>query len=193
MTKFNGGFTRKVNWQNNVTLPHLRRWGILRRSLNLITICILIFLFATVILVTAKFSISQETQSEEAKNTVALVDQAVALLQSKGTDAFAEFRTKDSQWLKGDTYIFAFDTNGIEVFHPVQPDLEGKSIIDMKDANGKAFIQERIEIANTKGSGWVEYMWPKPGESEPSKKMVYMKKVKTGEDTIIVASGYYTD
>lgn len=124
---------------------------------------------------------------------MALVDQAGALLESKGTDAFAEFRKKDSQWLKGDTYIFVVDMNGIEVFHPIQPDLEGKSIIGMKDANGKAFIQEMIEIANTKGSGWVEYMWPKPGESEPSKKMVYMKKVKTGEDTLIVASGYYTD
>jgi cytochrome c len=165
----------------------------MRRLLNLTTLCLVIFLFAAIIFVAPEFSISQEPQSEEPKQTMALVDQAAALLESKGTDAFAEFRKKDSQWLKGDTYIFAFDMNGVEVFHPIQPDLEGKSIIDMKDANGKPFIQEMIEISNTKGSGWVEYMWPKPGESEPSKKMTYIKKVKTGDDTLIVGSGYYTN
>jgi cytochrome c len=165
----------------------------MRRLLSITTSCLLIFLFAAIILVTPEFSISQESQSEEAKQTMALVDQAAALLESKGTDAFAEFRKKDSQWLKDDTYIFALDMNGIQVFHPIQPDLEGKSIIDMKDINGKALVQEMIETAKTKGSGWVEYMWPKPGESEPSKKITYIKRVKTGEDTLIVGSGYYTD
>ena len=140
-----------------------------------------------------EFSVSEEAQSEEARQTMALVDQAAALLESKGTDAFVEFRKKGSQWLKGDTYIFVLDMKGIDVFHPVQPDLEGKSIIDMKDANGKAFIRDMIEKAKTQGSGWVEYMWTKPGESEPSKKRTYIKNVKTGEDTLIVGSGYYTD
>jgi cytochrome c len=153
----------------------------------------LLVLLGVLILSSPRISEAQEPQSDQAKQTKALVDEAAALVESKGTDAFAEFRKKDSQWLKGDTYIFACDMNGIEVFHPIQPDLEGKSIIDMKDANGKPFIHEMIEIANTKGSGWVEYMWTKPGETEPSKKMTYIKKVKTGVDRLIVGSGYYTD
>jgi cytochrome c len=150
-------------------------------------------LSAGIILVAPAIPVSQEPQSEEAKKTIALVDQAAALLESKGTGAFAEFRKKDSQWLNGHTYIFVLDMKGIDVFHPVHPDLQGKSIIDMKDANGKAFIQEMVEIAKTKGSGWVEYIWPKPGETEPSKKMTYIKKVKTGNDTFIVGAGYYTN
>ena len=165
----------------------------MRKLLSITTSCLLIFLLVAIMLVTPELSASQEPQSEEAKQTMALVDQAAALLESKGTDAFGEFRKKGSQWLKGDTYIFVLDMKGIDVFHPVQPDLEGKSIIDMKDANGKAFIRDMIEKAKTQGSGWVEYMWTKPGESEPSKKRTYIKKVKTGEDTLIVGSGYYTD
>lgn len=165
----------------------------MRTILNLRTLFLLMLLLTVTILVAREFSVSEEAQSEEAKQTMALVDQAAALLESKGTDAFAEFRKKDSQWFKGDTYIFVVDTNGIEVVHPAQPDLEGKSIMDLKDANGKAFVKEMIEMANTKGSGWVEYMWPKPGETEPSKKMTYIKKVKTGDDILIVGSGYYTD
>ena len=32
-------------------------------------------------------------------------------------------------------------------------------------------------MAETKGSGWVDYMFPKPGQAEPSQKWAYVKKV----------------
>ena len=153
---------------------------------------ILLFVGVTILL-SPRISLSLEPQSEEAKQTMALVDQAASLLQSKGTEAFTEFRKKDSKWLKDDTYIFVFNMNGIELFHPIEPELEGKNIVDLKDVNGKAYVQETIETAKTQGSGWIDYMLPKPGESEPSKKSSYFKKVKVGEETFIVGSGFYTD
>jgi len=165
----------------------------MRRLLVFTTLWLLIFLFGALMLSSPEFSISQETQSEEAKQTKALVDEAAALVQSKGTEAFTEFRKKDSKWLKDDTYIFVFKMNGIELFHPIEPELEGTNIIDLKDVNGKAYVQETIETAKTQGSGWIDYMLPKPGESKPSKKSSYFKKVKVGEETFIVGSGFYTD
>ena len=165
----------------------------MRRLLAFTTLWLLIFLFGALMLSSPEFSISQETKSEEAKQTKALVDEAAALLQSKGTEAFIEFRKKDSKWLKDDTYIFVFKMNGIELFHPIEPELEGTNIIDLKDVNGKAYVQETIETAKTQGSGWIDYMLPKPGESKPSKKISYFKKVKVGEETFIVGSGFYTD
>jgi len=153
---------------------------------------ILLFV-GVIILLSPRISSSLEPQSEEAKQTMALVDQAASLLQSKGTEAFTEFRKKDSKWLKDDTYIFVHNMNGIVLFHPIKPELEGKSMIDWKDVNGKAANQEMIETAKTQGSGWIDYMWPKPGESKPSKKSSYFKKVKVGEKTFIVGSGFYTD
>jgi cytochrome c len=33
----------------------------------------------------------------------------------------------------------------------------GKDILDMKDADGKAFVQEIISIAKSKGKGWQNY------------------------------------
>ena len=165
----------------------------MRRLLAFTTLWLLIFLFGALMLSSPEFSISQETQSEEAKQTMALVNQAATLLQSKGTEAFTEFRKKDSKWLKDDTYIFVHNMNGIVLFHPFKPELEGKSMIDWKDVNGKAANQEMIETAKTQGSGWIDYMWPKPGESKPSKKSSYIKKVKVGEETFIVGSGFHTD
>ncbi len=152
-----------------------------------------LILVGVLVLSSPVVSSSSELQSEEAKQTMALVDQAATLLHSKGTEDFTEFRKKDSKWLKDDTYIFVVDMNGIQLLNPALPKLEGKNVINVKDANGKAQVREMIEIAKTKGSGWVEYMWPKPGESEPSKKMTYIKKVKVGDETLIVGSGFYTD
>jgi cytochrome c len=131
-------------------------------------------------------------QSKEAKQIVALVDKAAALTESKGKTAFPEFKKKGSAWLKGETYIFIADMNGTILMHPANPELETKSILDMKDANGKAFMREFIETAKAKGSGWVDYMWPKPGEKSPSKKLSYVKRatMPSGE-MVVVGAGIY--
>jgi signal transduction histidine kinase len=132
------------------------------------------------------------TQSKESKRIVALVDKAAALIESKGKPSFPEFKKKGSEWLTEETYIFIADMNGSILMHPANPELETKSIIDIKDANGKTFMREFIETAKTKGSGWVDYMWPKPGEKSPSKKFSYIKRAKmpTGE-MVLLGAGIY--
>ena len=37
---------------------------------------------------------------------------------------------------------------------------EGTNVTDQKDTNGKLFHNEIIKTAETKGSGWVDYMFP---------------------------------
>jgi signal transduction histidine kinase len=84
--------------------------------------------------------------------------------------------------------------NGTVLMHPANPELETKSILDMKDANGKAFMREFIETAKTKGSGWVDYMWPKPGEKSPFKKFSYIKRAKMpNEEMVILGAGIYVE
>jgi cytochrome c len=135
-----------------------------------------------------------EPQSEQAKQIETLVDKAAALIESIGKDAFAEFKKKDSEWYKGETYIFVNDMNGTVLMHPTDPELEGKNLSDMKDANGKLWMQAFIETAKTKGSGWVDYMWPKPGEDKPSNKMSYIKKAKMPDgEMVMVGAGIYVE
>jgi cytochrome c len=130
-------------------------------------------------------------QSKEGEQIVALVDKAAALIESKGRSAFPEFKKNGSEWFKGETYIFVLDTNGTTLAHAANPELETKNILELKDTNGKAFIREFAETAK-KGSGWVDYMWPKPGEKESSGKVSYVKSAKmpTGE-TVVVGAGIY--
>ena len=58
------------------------------------------------------------------------------------------------------------------------PKYEGDNSNDMKDPNGKLVQIELIKMAQERGSGWVDYLWPKPGQSQPSQKWAYVKAVK---------------
>jgi signal transduction histidine kinase len=137
---------------------------------------------------------AEPPKSGEAKQIVALVNSAAALIESKGEDAFPELKKKDSKWYKGTTYVFVDDFNGIVLVNPPTPEIEGKNLIDMKDAKGKMLVREFINVAKTKGSGWVDYWWPKPGEDKPSRKLSYIKKAKMPNGKMVVVGvGIYSE
>ena len=62
-----------------------------------------------------------------------------------------------------------------------------------KDAEGKLFHNEIIKTAETKGSGWVDYMFPKPGQTEPSQKWTYVKKVTMEWGSGLGRLGFYLE
>jgi signal transduction histidine kinase len=147
----------------------------------------------TALLAAASPAISQKAPllSEQAKQTQALVDKAAALIDKDGKTAFTEFRKKDSEWFHGATYLYAYDLKGNVLLNPAFPAREGTNVTGQKDAKGKLFHNEIIKTAETKGSGWVDYMFPKPGRTEPSQKWAYVKKVTIDGVPGLVASGFY--
>ena len=75
--------------------------------------------------------------------------------------------------------------------NPAFPNLVGVSQINLKDTQGKYINKEMLEMVKTKGSGWVDYMWPKPGESVSTQKSTYVAKAKMGKDWVLVGCGVY--
>ena len=88
-------------------------------------------------------------------------------------------------------YFWINDLQPRMVMHPMKPELDGKDLHDMKDPNGKAIFVEFVEIANRNGSGFVNYLWPKPGASEPMPKISYVKKFEPWG--WVIGSGVYVD
>ena len=131
--------------------------------------------------------------SEKAKQIEALVNKAAALIDSIGKAAFSEFRVKDTEWFHGDTYLFVYDLKSNVLLNPAFPAREGTKVTGQKDANGKLFHDAMIQMAETKGSGWVDYMFPKPGQTQPSQKWTYVKAVKIDGVPGLVASGFYPE
>ena len=122
---------------------------------------------------------------------MAKVKQGALLVEQQGVDAaLAKFNDKTGEFVWKDTYVFALDSETAAVIaHPIKPKLVGKMLTGLKDVNGKLFFTEFINVANEQGSGWVDYMWPKPGEKKPSPKLTYVYKVPG--QSIILAAGIY--
>ncbi|PKR88060.1 hypothetical protein CXZ10_16515 [Pleomorphomonas diazotrophica] len=74
-------------------------------------------------------------------------------------------------------YFFVYDADGVNILLPGKPELEGKSLIDMKDTNGKPLIRDMLAIAKA-GGGNYEYLWVKPGDKEASLKLAYATTVE---------------
>ncbi len=155
-----------------------------------------------------KLIMSQETPKELAQETEAAivktdsnrttsdmvinkVNQACALLEKEGKAAFPKFKGKKSEFVFSGTYIWINDLKGVMLMHPVKVDLEGKDQLDWKDSKGKPIFAEFNQVAQQKGSGWVDYWWPKPGESKPSHKVSFVKLCKVDGEDMVVGCGIY--
>lgn len=133
-------------------------------------------------------------QSEKTRQIASLVDKAAGLIQEQGlAAAFAEFRKKGTMWFTGDVYIFADDIAGNVLLNPAFPQHEGKNVIDQKDANGKLLQRAMVELLKAKQAGWVDYMWPKPGQIKPSLKWSYVRRVNLDGVPGLVGAGFYPE
>ncbi|WP_051299881.1 cache domain-containing protein [Methylobacter luteus] len=119
------------------------------------------------------------------------VKNAVGQIEQHGTAAFPLFYDPTGPFIAKDEYIFVYDMNGFNIVLPAFPNLEGRDLLDLKDTQGKQLIREMLEVIQTSGSGWVDYMWPKPGESVSMQKSAYVTKAKMGDRWLLVGSGVY--
>jgi methyl-accepting chemotaxis protein len=148
---------------------------------------ILIIFLMVLVAVTGVFY-QQQVEDKQKAEVVSLVDQAVQLIEEQGEAAFPELRS--SEWVHNDSYVFVWKLNGIRVVYPPDPSGEGKNMTDLVDYEGKPIGKLFIQTAEN-GSGWVEYMWPKPGETTPSLKLTYIKRAQYQDQTYLVGSGVY--
>ncbi|MGE5243748.1 MAG: cache domain-containing protein [Betaproteobacteria bacterium] len=119
------------------------------------------------------------------------VTDAVAQIEKAGEAAYPLFRDPTGPFIAKDAYIFIFRPDGVEQVNPAFPNLEGRNLLGLKDTQGKPFIREMLEVAQTSGAGWVDYMWPKPGESVSTQKSAYVSRARIGSEWIVVGCGVY--
>ena len=109
---------------------------------------------------------------------IAKTKAAAEMIKNDGLVAtLAEINKKDGMFVKGTVYVFMMNFDGIIMAHPIKPNLIGKNMLNLKDVAGKEFTKEFIAVAKDLGSGWVDYMWPKPGEEKPVEKTSYILRV----------------
>lgn len=132
-----------------------------------------------------------------------LVEKAVAYVKANGEDkALKEFSKpggkffKEEEYLfgydlnevlKDDLYIFAYDLKGVLMANSAVPKLVGKNLYNEPDSKGKLFRKEIVDLANSRGSGWVDYTYINPVTKQEETKITYFQKV----GNLIVCCGAY--
>jgi signal transduction histidine kinase len=128
-------------------------------------------------LVAADFGTSQEAR--------AMLDKAVAAIKADKASALAQFNKGEGGFKDRDLYPFCAGPDGMFTAHPT---LNGKSLADLQDKNGKPLGKEILSVAEEGKVKEVSYMWPRPGsDPTPVEKVSYVTKI--GDQTCAV--GYY--
>ena len=117
--------------------------------------------------------------------------EAAAMINAKGLDAaIKQISDPKGSFVWKDSYVFLMNLDGKMLAHPFRPELTKQDhVLLMTDPTDKALFVHFVNLARKVGHGWVEYMWPKPGKTTPSKKLSYIYRVP-GKD-VFVGAGVY--
>ncbi len=121
----------------------------------------------------------------EAEWAQQMVDEALALYDEMGTDAFDVINVS-GDFIQGEIYVFVTELDGFSRAHAANPSLQNTDRSDLVDINGKRITDALIEGATPQGA-WVDY-WrtnPATGEEEAKNSWVVLR------DNYVIGAGYY--
>jgi mannose-6-phosphate isomerase-like protein (cupin superfamily) len=118
----------------------------------------------------------------------------VRLFEAQGESLFPGFVEPESPWYNRDFCIFVWTINGTQVVCPEDRSSEGKDMKGLMDADGRPIGELFIETAQSEnGEGWIDYSWKESGNSEPSRKLTFVKKATFEGRAYIIGSSFYLD
>jgi signal transduction histidine kinase len=143
---------------------------------------------STVVLFSSQAFAGERATTEEC---VQKTQEAAAMINARGLEESIKLiGDPKGSFVWKDSYVFLMDLKGKMLAHPMQPELtKEEHVLLHTDATDKAIFVHFVNIAKDPGQGWVDYMWPKPGKSSPSKKVTYVYKVPSKD--LLVGAGVY--
>jgi cytochrome c len=148
------------------------------RKLGIILPVFLAFLIAASAVRAGEYGTREEAQ--------AMVERAVKFFAEQGKDrAFSAFTEGTDGFKDRDLYVFVYDRTGVAVAHGGSKALVGKSLIELRDVDGKDIVREVVSVPS---AGWVHYKWPNPVTKAITEKSAYV--VRSGDYSFGV--GAYT-
>ncbi len=119
-------------------------------------------------------------------NKVKTGEMSLASAKKLGADLLRNMRYGATK----DLYFFVDTTEGVNVVMLGDKTIEGKNRLS-EMANGVYYIKELIKTSQQADGGYVNYMYPKPGETKAKEKRSYALEFKPFG--WVVGSGYYIE
>ncbi|KQV83938.1 cache domain-containing protein [Rhizobacter sp. Root1221] len=129
-----------------------------------------------------------QTANATAAEATAMVKKGISFIKSSGKEkGYAEISTKGGQFNDRDLYLVVYGLDGVVRAHGANEKMVGKNLIDLKDVDGKAFVKERVDLAQSKGTFWQDYKFTNPVSKKIEPKRMYCEKL----DDAVVCGGIY--
>lgn len=178
---------------------NLRRFSIFQRFAILVGIVIFGLIVLSISSLTHQYNALKNEQYLKTQNVVetaySIIDHFYELEQNKAlTQKQAQSQAIQTiRALRYDetNYFWINNYQPEMVMHPIKPALEGKSLSNNKDPDGKALFVDMVNIVKKDGEGFIPYKWPKPGKDKPVEKIAFVKGFNQWQ--WIVGSGVYLD
>lgn len=181
----------RLAFQNQLSerLCQLRSSGRVLRSFSATRLSLTVAAAVAAILLVIWVYVPSDSSDRREQAAIAMVDKASAYLRANGPEkAFAAFSDdSERQFHDGEIYVFVRTLDGNTIAHGAIPVMIGQTDFNTEDADGKRYNKELIEIASTKGSGWVHYRWVNPLDSRIEQKSTFVRLM----GDYVVCAGYY--
>lgn len=105
----------------------------------------------------------------DTKRLITILHNAAEILATEGEKGFARFRQEQEKWSYLDAYLYAYDKTGKCIFHGGMPELEGRQLMDVEDAQGRKSLRMAFAAVQDPDNphGWVHYWWNIPNRLYP--------------------------
>jgi hypothetical protein len=122
-----------------------------------------------------------------AKEAETMVHKAVAHIKASRAQAFAQISDTKGPYVDRDLYLVVYRIDGTNLAHGFNPKFIGKNMMEMRDIDGKAYMQERMEWARTKDAFWQDLKFVDPLTRKIEPKQIYCEKL----EDMLVCGGIY--
>ena len=136
-------------------------------------------------------SLAAMADSAKDQQVTELSQKAIKLIKGQGIEsACKQFADPSAGFIRGELFVYVHDIHAKMICHAVNPRLNGKDMIDLKDVDGKYFNREMLKIATAgEGHGWINYQFVNPVSKKIQPKTSYIERI----DGYIVGVGYFKD
>lgn len=125
--------------------------------------------------------------SGNAAEAKALLEKAVTAIKADEKKAIEDFNDPKGAFRDRDLYVFCAAAPAYNFTAHAKPDLRGTPLAALVDKTGKKLGEAIIAAAAEGKIGEVDYMFPRPGGTEPVQKVTFV--TKAGNE--ICGVGYY--
>lgn len=106
-----------------------------------------------------------------------LLDAALAEIRTQGLEKAVKDFNAGGKWKKERAYLVAVQLDGTVLANSANGKLPGHNMLEARDANGRHFVKQAIQVVRANGSGQVDLRWGHPATRRLSDATMFVRRV----------------